>query len=532
MATLDEQKKMLIPFVQRAQEVEKAEPKIAYYCRMYALEQGLEIKSGRAPEITGLLQALMGKLEKDKAVLQLDSKGDALYCENFALTVFNRADRVDRAGRADKATAVTFYAASYFFEILRQFGDPQPDTVQKQRYAAWRAAEINRAVKEGRKPEPPPVARADTEEESAMLDELSKLEMASASSAPASTPAASAAAPAAPAPTVSGRLAGLPSPVDDWGASGAVLPQVPAPRSDSDSESLDLPSPPKQRPVESQNSGGVWMPPPPRRLQTFQKVLYLPEGSQAPLRGTVAKVEEGAHPEHPRYLVALADRIAAVEDGTVLAPELATGDAVMYHGPSGQSVEGTVAELDTSHWPPSYLVRLADGAYVDTTDDRLVQLNVPRPRSEGADLADLGGEGAAAAPPPPAAAGAGSGGSGGMYPPPATAMPPSAPPAAPSAPPPPPPAAASPPRAPPPAAAVPRPMPVPPAAAPAAVAAVAPAPATLPPRAVPGYQPGLREITDASKLTKSATSALQFEDVATAVRLLTEALTLLTQPRR
>ena len=124
-----------------------------------------------------------------------------------------------------------------------------------------------------------------------MLDELSKLEMASASSAPSSTPAAYAAAPAAQAPTVSGRLAGLPSPVDDWGASGAVLPQVPAPRSDSDSESLDLPSPPKQRPVESQNSGGVWMPPPPRRLQTFQKVgevgqrciVWLTSGSHAGL---------------------------------------------------------------------------------------------------------------------------------------------------------------------------------------------------------------------------------------------------------
>jgi hypothetical protein len=113
--------------LQRAQEVEKAEPKIAYYCRMYALEQvgapgallgagpvwlpvpdgvgwwtapssdavhtppsapsahpsippvsavqGLEIKSGRAPEITGLLQALMGKLEKDKAVLQVGGRG-------------------------------------------------------------------------------------------------------------------------------------------------------------------------------------------------------------------------------------------------------------------------------------------------------------------------------------------------------------------------------------------------------------------------------------------------------------------------
>ena len=42
---------------------------------------------------------------------------DAVYCENFALTVFNRADRVDRAGRADKATAMTFYAASYFMEV-------------------------------------------------------------------------------------------------------------------------------------------------------------------------------------------------------------------------------------------------------------------------------------------------------------------------------------------------------------------------------------------------------------------------------
>ena len=46
------------------------------------------------------------------------------------------------------------------------------------------------------------------------------------------------------------------------------------------------------------------------------QVLYLPEGSQAPLRGTVAKVEEGAHPEHPRYLVALAGGCAARDRGS------------------------------------------------------------------------------------------------------------------------------------------------------------------------------------------------------------------------
>lgn len=124
----------------------------------------------------------------------------------------------------------------------------------------------------------------------------------------------------------------------------------------------------------------------------------------------------------------------------------------------------------------------------------MVQLNVPKPKSEGADLSHFGlaGAGTAAA-----------GGASGAYPP--------APPAAPAVPPPVPAPAARP-------------------AAPPAVPAALPAPAAAVPAA--GYQPGLREITEASKLTKSATSALQFEDVNTAVRLLTEALGLLTQPQR
>ncbi|EFN60157.1 hypothetical protein CHLNCDRAFT_133608 [Chlorella variabilis] len=508
MGSLEDQKKMILPFAQRAQEVEKADPKVAYYCRMYALEQGLDIpKDVRAREITAVLGALMDKLEKDKRVVQLGVREeDALHCENFALTVFNRADRVDRAGRADKATAMPFYAASYFFEILRHFGDPAPDTQQKQRYAAWRAAEISRAVKEGRQPEAPPAARQDTDEEAAMLDELAKLETAGASSAPA---AASSAPPPPPPQAPSGRLAGLPPPVDDWGAPPPPPPGA-ADGGDGSGGELRLPSPPKERPIDSQRSGGVWQPPPPRRFQTFQKVLFLPEegSSGGPVRGTVAKVEEGAHPEHPTYLVALLDRIAAVGDASQLAPELATGETVMYHGPSGHSVEATVAELDLGHWPPSYLVRLADGNYVDTTADRLHQLHVPKPRSEGANLDSLPSGGL---PPPPAAAAAGGGG--GMYPPPAVGLPPQQPPQ----------------QQPPPAAAAPRPAAsVPPPVRPAAVAAAAAPPI---PQAVPGFQPGLREMSDAAKLAKSATSALQFEDVTTAVKLLTEALRLLTQPK-
>ncbi|KAL4437362.1 hypothetical protein ABPG75_004501 [Micractinium tetrahymenae] len=552
MATLEEQKKLLIPFVQRAQEVEKAEPKIAYYCRMYALEQGLELRRDvRAPEITALLEALMGKLEKDRAVVLLGNKAeDAAYCEQFALTVFNRADRVDRAGRADKATAMTFYAASYFMEILRHFGEPPPDIQQKQKYAAWRAAEISKAVKEGRKPDPPPAAgQAALDVEAALLEELAKLEAGGTSSAPSASSAGPSRTPSSVAPSgfpPSGSTAPGSTPSSDspYGGSAAgppadgwappppppALPPVPpagsagAPGS-PDSPELRLPSPPKQRPIESQRSGMVWVPPPPRRFQPFQKVLVHVEGTPGPVRGTVAKVEEGTHPDHPTYLVALPDHIATISDAATLAPALTTGEAVMYHGPSGQSVEATVAEMDMSHWPPSYLVRLADGNYVDTTDDRLRQLNVPRPRSEPSSLDSLPSgslpTGAFSAPPPPltppsAPPAAG----GGLYPPPATGVPP-------------PPPASSPSRAPPadrhgpsapaaPAAAAAAPPAAP--AAPAAYAAV--------PQPLAGYEPGLREITDASKLTKSATSALQFEDVRTAVKLLTEALTLLTQPPR
>ena len=116
---------------------------------------------------------------------------------------------------------------------------------------------------------------------------------------------------------------------------------------------------------------------------------------------------------------------------------------------------------------------------------------MPKPRSEGADLSRMGLGSAAG---PAGAAGRAAAG-GGAYPPAAAA-----------------------------------------AAPPAPAAAAAPAAVAVPPVALPqpvaDFKPALREITEASKLTKSATSALQFEDVTTAVRLLTEALTMLTQPPR
>lgn len=78
--------------------------------------QGLTLKD-RSATIDGVIKALLAKLEKEKAALG-PGDNDPQYCENFAITVFTRADKQDRAGRADKNTAMTYYAASIFFEVL------------------------------------------------------------------------------------------------------------------------------------------------------------------------------------------------------------------------------------------------------------------------------------------------------------------------------------------------------------------------------------------------------------------------------
>ena len=77
--------------------------------------QGLVLEN-RSPQIDGVLGALLAKLEKDKPAINA-GLDDQQYCENFAVRVFSRAEKVDRAGRAYKGTATTYYAASVFIEV-------------------------------------------------------------------------------------------------------------------------------------------------------------------------------------------------------------------------------------------------------------------------------------------------------------------------------------------------------------------------------------------------------------------------------
>jgi hypothetical protein len=173
--------------------------------------QALELPNPAEP-IRGLIKALFDQCERDKPKVQPNEPLDKEYCKNFALTVFSRADKLDRAKRADINTAKCYYAAAIFLQVrslshsgplrptypllsalvphaqhrcvplvislpgpasaaawccgaqvLEQFlghGEElelaEPEAVEKARYALWRAAELRKAIREGRPPAPPP----------------------------------------------------------------------------------------------------------------------------------------------------------------------------------------------------------------------------------------------------------------------------------------------------------------------------------------------------------------------------------------
>ena len=151
--------KLIAPILKRAAELDRARPKIAYYCRLYAVLSGLRMEN-RSPEVNETLSDAMEKLERAKATMKdLDEARDEVMCESFALEIFDKADRADRSGSRGITTAKMYYAASIFFNVLRQFdedGELEGTIAQKQKYAEWRAAEIMKAERQGVQASAPP----------------------------------------------------------------------------------------------------------------------------------------------------------------------------------------------------------------------------------------------------------------------------------------------------------------------------------------------------------------------------------------
>ncbi|SPO23138.1 uncharacterized protein UTRI_01816 [Ustilago trichophora] len=165
--------KVVLPFVQRANELRTADKVIAYWCCYYAAQLGI---SGNAKETEAkmYLLTLMDTLEDLKAKLAdndavTNDAASSAYVENFALKVFVGADNEDRAGKATRATAKKFLAAGQFIELLKIFGTLEPEMQEKIKYSKWKAADIAKAFKEGRKPQAGP-AGGDPKLEAANLE--------------------------------------------------------------------------------------------------------------------------------------------------------------------------------------------------------------------------------------------------------------------------------------------------------------------------------------------------------------------------
>lgn len=161
------QLKAVQSYMKIAQDVERIDPIVSYWIRLYSTETALKIDRD-SPECKTFLSALIVWLEKFK-VTQKDNEavsnqtvGQAHY-ENFAMTLFNKADTLDREGTANKNTVRMFFMAAVLFEAMAVFGPLTEEITQKAKYAKFKAAYIQKCLKAGQTPKPGPIDGPDLE---------------------------------------------------------------------------------------------------------------------------------------------------------------------------------------------------------------------------------------------------------------------------------------------------------------------------------------------------------------------------------
>ncbi|XP_061667929.1 vacuolar protein sorting-associated protein VTA1 homolog [Syngnathoides biaculeatus] len=157
-----------------AQEHDKRDPVVAYYCRLYAMQTGMKLDS-KTPECRKFLVMLMDQLEsmkmelKDNDSITQEVVGNA-HIENYALKMFLYADNEDRAGRFHKNMIKSFYTSSLLLDVLSVFGELSDENIQHRKYARWKASYIHNCLKNGETPEAGPIGM-DLDQEEADGDE-------------------------------------------------------------------------------------------------------------------------------------------------------------------------------------------------------------------------------------------------------------------------------------------------------------------------------------------------------------------------
>lgn len=338
------QKKRILPYLDRAEEIQNIQPKVAYYCRRYALEQAVGLgEKNLDPKVKQLIYQIANNLEKSKTQLKLDLKADAAECEKLAMIVFSKADKNDRMGNYPIARK-TFFYASQFFDILKMFDENvSPDVQRLRRYALWRAKVIDDALKAGTLPEPPKDGGnqgLDAASDSELMADLDDLPSVPSGITPAGS-------------------------TEEYDAEIKKDVRPPAISPPTDSQARNEPKQSNRDAPQTQSAQPV------RRFVQFSKVLYCPDGAATSKKekGTIGEIITGKDGKL-LYKVALRSRdvIASAE---LLAPVVEEGDCFILN--SGEKEEVFVEEIYQSQWPPTYLVRREGGGTMFVEGDQLAK---------------------------------------------------------------------------------------------------------------------------------------------------------------
>ncbi|KAH7122146.1 Vta1 like-domain-containing protein [Dactylonectria estremocensis] len=167
-------------FINRANQLRSIKPAIAYWCEYHAVNQIVGKSLHTADEETfKYTTTLLERLEETKTERAhddaiVDNVAGQAYVEQFAQQTFDRAERTLRANKVTRQTADTFDAAATFFDLTREWGTPEPEVLQKIKFAKWNAARILKAIREGQDPNEsnpkPPAEQEEPEASPAALD--------------------------------------------------------------------------------------------------------------------------------------------------------------------------------------------------------------------------------------------------------------------------------------------------------------------------------------------------------------------------
>ena len=140
-------------FAQRAGQVEKAKPVVAYWCNYWIVEQILTKQLHKAnADCMSYTMTLMDKLEQTKSDFSdndaiMDDLAGQAYIEQFGQETFQRADNAMKAKKASRQTADTFQAAATFLDLCQIWGPLDAETASKIKFAKYHALRIAKAIK-------------------------------------------------------------------------------------------------------------------------------------------------------------------------------------------------------------------------------------------------------------------------------------------------------------------------------------------------------------------------------------------------